>query len=91
MISLTSQMHIQKFGDRKLYEYGLLEDQVPLFSRIDANIVIGLKQDKNSGKVMDDLNRLTGRLTRHGDESRRKVEDTVRYYHMNMALLSMTG
>lgn len=83
-------MNIQKFGNQKLYDYGLLEDQVPLFSRIDANLVLGLRQDKNSGLVMDDLNRLSGRQTFHGSSSRpQKTSDSdVRYYSFGKSLPS---
>jgi hypothetical protein len=78
-----------KFGNQKLFDYGLLEDQVPLFSRIDANLVLGLKQDQNSGLVMDDLNRLSGRVTHFGDGGIKKLQTASssnenRYYNVKL-------
>jgi hypothetical protein len=83
-------VNIQKFGDQKLYDYGLLEDQVPLFSRIDAGLVLGLRQDKNSGQVMDDLNKLSGRKTFHGSSrpAHKSAEVDSRYFSLGAALPS---
>lgn len=83
-------MNIQKFGDQKLYDYGLLEDQVPLFSRIDSSLVLGLRQDKNSGQVMDDLNKLTGRKTHHGSArpAQKMAEVDSRYFNQGYELPS---
>jgi len=43
-----------------------------LFRRIDANLIIGLKQNQQSGLAVDDLNLLQGIRTHHGEADGRR-------------------
>lgn len=55
---------------------------------------MGLKQDKNSGLVIDDLNRLSGKITHFGDEKKRASQASSsssehRYFTMKLPPTSM--